>query len=417
MNESTRVEFKKEGVIGDALCNLLKKGAQQMLEAAIEAEIDAFMAQHQAERTATGQRAIVRNGYLPERTVQTGVGNLPIKVPRTRDREGLGRTFTSALLPPYLKRAKNIEELLPLLYLKGVSTNDFSEALESLLGPASKGLSASTIGRLKEKWGAECQAFQEKDFSQKRYVYLYADGVYFQTRLSQKQCMLVLLGVDETGKKELLALESGLRESEACWLNLLLSLKERGIKEPPCLAIGDGALGFWKALHKAYDGQVKTQRCWFHKAGNVLGHFPKSLKGQVNKGLQEIWMSSTREEAQKAFDRFIKVYGSKYPKATACLEKDQKALLRFYDYPAAHWRSIRTTNAIESVFATVKLRTAKTRGCLSQKTAEMMAFKLMESASKRWIRLYEPEKVSTVLKGTPFVNGENQNQDNLKVAA
>ena len=255
---------------------------------------------------------------------------------------------------------------MPLLYLKGISTNDFPEALESLLGPSSKGLSSGTICRLKEKWGEECKAFQEKDFSKKRYVYLYADGVYFQTRLSERQCMLVLLGVDETGQKELLALESGLRESEACWSGLLLRLKEQGLQDPPCLAIGDGALGFWKALHKVFDGKVKVQRCWFHKAGNVLSYLPKSLKSKANKDLQEIWKSPTLKKASKAFDRFVRIYKDKYPKATECLEKDREVLLSFYNYPAAHWRSLRTTNSIESVFATVKLRTAKTRGCLSQ---------------------------------------------------
>lgn len=406
MSDGTVIDFKKKGPIGDALCDLLKEGAQKMLMLAVESEIETFIERYKNDVTSTGQRSVVRNGYLPERTLQTGVGHLSIKVPRTRDRSGGGRSFHSVLLPPYLKRAKNIEELLPVLYLKGISSNDFPEALESLLGPQSKGLSSGTIGRLKEKWALEFKAFQEKTFFQKRYAYLYADGVYFQTRLSQRQCMLVLLGVDETGKKELLALEGGVRESEDSWYDLLLRLKDRGLQKAPCLAIGDGALGFWKALHKAFEGKTDVQRCWFHKASNVLNQLPRSLQTQANKGLKEIWMAPTKKEAEEAMGRFVKTYQAKYPKATECLQKDREDLLRFYSYPAVHWRNLRTTNAIESVFATVKLRTAKTRGCLSQATAEMMAFKLMESASQRWIRLADPDKIRDLLKGCVFVDGE-----------
>ena len=417
MKEDNVVAFKKPGEIEDTLMVLLREGARKMLATTIEQEVSDYLARFCDEMTEAGHHQVVRNGYLPERTLQTGLGDLPIKVPRTRDRSGQGRIFHSQLLPPYLKRAKHVEELLPWLYLKGLSTNDFPEALQALLGKDAKGLSPQTICRLKSVWEKDLQGFQTRDLSGKRYAYLYADGVYFQARMSEKQCMLVLLGVDETGKKELISLQSGLRESEISWSELLMSLKKRGLEYPPKLAIGDGALGFWKALHKCFDGQVQQQRCWFHKAGNVLSKLPKSLQKQANKGLQEIWMSPTKEDADKAFDTFVKIYGSKYPKAVACLEKDREELMAFYAYPAAHWASLRTTNPIESVFGTVRLRTAKTRGCLSHKTGELMAFKLMESASKRWKRLNGFGHVEEVIRGVPFRNGERvENQDQKDAA-
>jgi putative transposase len=412
MNDNNIIEFKKPDTIKDHLTDVLREGARQMLAHAVEAEVEAFLECYKELTTAEGQKRIVRNGHLPERTIQTGVGHLPVKVPRTRDRGSDGIRFSSSLLPPYLKRTKSIEALLPWLYLKGISTNDFPEALQSLFGESSKGLSSGTICRIKEKWAIELESFHSKDLSKKRYAYWYTDGVYFSARMSDKQCMLVIIGVEETGKKELVALQSGLRESELSWTELLIDLKERGLTTPPKLSVGDGALGFWKALHKVFDGKVQQQRCWFHKAGNILNKLPKTLQANANKALQQIWMAATKKDAEKSFEKFIQTYGEKYPKAAQCLRKDKDVLLTFYEYPAAHWPHLRTTNAIESVFATVKLRTAKTRGCLSHKTGELMAYQLIQSAAKRWIRLRKCDYTAEVIRGVNFKDGVRIIQDN-----
>ena len=402
---SNIIDIKKREKIEDHLTDVLRDGARKMLAQAVEAEIECFIDAHVALKSEKGVPQIVRNGYLPERTIQTGIGGLAVKVPRTRDRGGSNIKFTSTLLPPYLKRTKSVEELLPWLYLKGISTNDFPEALQGLFGKNSSGLSSGVICRLKKKWEDDLKEFRSRDLSKKRYAYWYADGVYFKARMSEKQCMLVIIGVEETGKKELVALKSGLRESELSWTDLMLDLKERGLKSPPKLGIGDGALGFWKALHKTFNGEVKQQRCWFHKAGNIMNKLPKHLHPTANKGLQQIWLSETKEHAEKSFERFLKTYEDKYPKATKCLLKDKKELLTFYDFPASHFQHIRTTNAIESVFATVKLRTAKTRGCLSQETGEYMAYKLIQSASDKWIRLRGGKHTAEVIEGINFKNG------------
>lgn len=415
MEKDNVYAFEKPREIEDTLMQLMREGARKMLASAIEQEITDYLAHFTDEVSESGHRHMVRNGYLPARTLQTSLGDLPIHVPRTRDRSGQGRVFHSLLLPPYLKRAKHMDELLPWLYLKGISTNDFPEALQALLGQDAKGLSPQTLCRLKSSWAEDLQAFHTQDLSNKHYAYWYVDGVYFQARMSDKQCMLVILGVDETGKKELVALQSGFRESEIAWTHVLQDLKDRGLTNPPQLAIGDGALGVWKAFHKVFDGQVDQQRCWFHKAGNVLSKMPKSLHQQAHKDLQQIWMAETKEKAIKAFDAFKTIYEDKYDKAVACLEKNRDALLTFYDYPAAHWRSLRTTNPIESVFGTVRLRTEKTKGCMSHKTGELMAFKLMMSASLRWKRLHNFQAVADVINGVVFKNGISSTQK--KVAA
>lgn len=404
MTRNSILSFERKP-LNDDLTDLLRMGAQQLLKQAIEEEIRCFMEHHSPLRSSEGHAHIVRNGYLPKRTIQTGIGPISVQVPRARDRRGLGIKFTSSLLPPYLKRSKSVSELLPCLYLKGLSSGDFTEALSSLLGPKASGLSPASIGRLKEVWQEEFQVFQARDLSKKRYVYFWADGVYVPVREQESTCMLVIIGADETGKKELVALKGGCRESDLSWHEILLDLKNRGLMFSPELCIGDGSLGFWKALSKVYQSSQK-QRCWVHKSRNILNHFPKSLQKQCKDHLQKIYMKSdTLKEAEQAFDTFIKLYGDKYPKATHCLEKDRTSLLTFFNFPASHWRSIRTTNPIESVFATVKHRTIKTKGCLSPAMAEVMTFKLIESAQKRWLKLYNPHYVADIIRGVNFKNG------------
>lgn len=333
----------------DALTAVLKEGARLLLTQAVETELAEFLSRHKEKRSEEGLQHIVRNGYLPGRTIQTGLGDLPIHVPRTRDRTGNGMNFTSALLPPYLKRTQSIDELLPCLYLKGLSSGDFSQALTALLGPSAKGLSPTNMNRLKESWTDDLKAFQERDLSDKRYIYFWVDGVYLNARLEERQCILVIIGADETGKKELVALSGGFRESELSWKEVLLDLKKRGLVIDPALSVGDGSLGFWKALAQVYL-KTKEQRCWVHKTANVLNKLPEKSHSQAKKMLHKIWQySDSKQEAEKAMDAFIALYEDKYPKATECLKKDRKELLTFYDFPAAHWRAIRTTNPIESV--------------------------------------------------------------------
>lgn len=412
------VNLKNESSVlfQDALTEVLREGAQKLLKSAVEQELESFLSSYSERRDEAGLLQVVRNGYLPKRSIQTGLGDIEIQVPRTRDRSGSGLTFTSALLPPYLKRTKSLEELVPWLYLKGISTGDFQEALSALLGPHAQGLSSSTICRLKEAWQREYEDWQQQDLSGKRYVYFYVDGVYLEARFEQKQCLLVIIGVDATGKKELVALHGGFRESELSWKEVLLDLKRRGLQEGPELSIGDGALGFWKALKQVY-GQSRCQRCWVHKTANVLNALPKKIQPQAKSAVHQIWMAATKQDALKAFDQFLETYGEKYPKAAHCLEKDREVLLTFYDFPATHWQHIRTTNPIESVFATVKLRTHKTRGCLSLKTGEAMTFKLIQSASKNWIRLRGSQHVAEIIQGIPFKDGYPRQQKEMEKCA
>jgi transposase-like protein len=413
MAESNVISISSATETVDPLTDLLRSGARQLLSQAIEAEVETLLASHADVRDASGNRAVVRNGYLPSRKVQTGIGSVEVQVPRVRDRSGSGVTFHSSLIPPYLRRSRSIEELLPVLYLKGISTGDFSEALSALLGKECSGVSAATIGRLKSVWADELEAWQKRDLSCKRYVYFWVDGIYFQARGEDKLCTLVILGADDTGKKEVVAIEDGYRESKQSWKEVLLDLKKRGLTTAPELAIGDGALGFWSALDEVY-GTTRKQRCWVHKMANVLNKLPRSLQKKANALLHEIWMSPDKQEAEKAFEHFIACYEDKYPKATQCLAKDKAELLAFYDFPARHWQHIRSTNAIESVFATVRLRTTKTRGCLSRKTTMMMVFKLMQSASKRWIRLSGSNHCAEIIQGVNFKDGVAITKNNDK---
>ncbi len=416
MHEDTVVSFSHPDRISieDPLTEVLRIGARRLLADAVEAEVSAFIAEHADLVDEAGRRRVVRHGYLPEREVQTGIGAIAVRRPRVRDRapgtDGRIR-FTSAILPPYLRRAKSVEELLPWLYLKGISTGDFGEALAALLGTDAPGLSATTIGRLKAAWADDYDRWTRRDLSAKRYVYFWADGVYFQPRLDHdKQCLLVIIGADEIGNKDIVGLSDGYRESAQSWLELLLDLKRRGLVVSPELAVGDGALGFWKALRQVY-GQTREQRCWVHKTANVLNKLPKSLQGKAKSHLQDIWMAETRADAENAFDFFVRAYGAKYDKAVECLIKDRDRLLTFYDFPAEHWKHVRSTNPIESTFATVRLRTAKTKGCLSRKTALAMVFKLLLSARRKWRRLDGSDHLAEVIQGVTFKDGTKQIQN------
>jgi len=408
MNQDNVIDLKKpEPFIDDQLTTIIRQGARKLLTQALEAEIELFTNQYADLKDALGRQRIVRNGYRPEREIQSGIGPVPVQAPRVRDRHTDPSErihFSSSILPPYLRKTKSMEELIPLLYLKGVSTGDFSDALAALVGADAPGLSAATISRLKTVWQLDLDQWQKRDLSAKRYVYFWADGIYCNVRMDDKQCLLVVIGATEDGHKDLVAIEGGFRESELSWTQLLLGLKGRGLEIGPLLAVGDGALGFWNALTKVY-GNTRWQRCWVHKTANVLNKLPKSLQAKAKAKLQQIWMAAEKIEAQRHFDDFIQIYGAKYPKAAECLQKDHEYLLTFYDFPAEHWRHIRTTNPIESTFATVRLRTNKVRGCFSAQSVITMAFKLCQCAQKRWIRLHHPQRLTEVIRGVKFVNG------------
>jgi putative transposase len=391
----------------DVLTDLLRDGARRLLAQAVEAEVASWIDDHSHLVDDQGRRQVVRNGHLPERAIQTGLGAVEVQQPRVRDRRPADRRegFTSAILPPYLRKTKSLEGLLPWLYLKGISTGDFSEALQAILGPDAPGLSATTITRLKATWEGEFAAWNKRSLAGKHYVYVWADGVHFNIRLEGgRQCIPVLLGATAEGKKELIAISDGYRESEQSWRELLLDVKARGLEVEPSLAIGDGALGFWKAIRQVWD-TTREQRCWVHKMANILDKMPKGAQPKAKAALHEIYGAETRAGAEKAFDLFVKTYRAKYPKATECLEKDKGALLAFYDFPAEHWIHIRTTNPIESVFSTVRLRHDKTKGSGSRVACLTMVFKLMEGASRGWRTLNGSPLLVEVVKGTVFKDG------------
>src|SRR5262245_3532318 len=391
----------------DVLTGILREGAQLLLSQAIEAEVAEWIESHQHVRNAAGCRQVVRNGHLPKRTLLTGVGPLEVRQPRVLDRRTTeeAEPFSSKILPPYLRKSKAIEELIPWLYLKGISTSDFSEALAALVGPQAKGLSASTITRLKEVWQGEFQEWSRRTLKGKEYVYLWADGVHFNIRLEEdRQCILVLMGATADGRKELIAIADGYRESEQSWKALLLDVKARGLVIDPKLAVGDGALGFWKAVPQVFP-TTREQRCWVHKTANVLDKLPKRLQPQAKEALHQIWLAEIRKDAEQAFDQFLATYEAKYPKATECLRKDRGELLTFYDFPAEHWRHLRTTNPIESTFATVRLRHCRTKGNGTRLACLTMVFKLMQSAAKRWRLLNGAKLLPELIQGTQFVDG------------
>lgn len=388
---------------------LIREGARKMLQAALEAEIAEHIAKYARHKDETGKHLVVRNGYQPERTILTGAGLISITRPRVDDRilsETGEERFTSMILPKFMRRAASIDSLVPALYLKGISTDDFPTALEAILGPNAKGLSASTVVRLKEVWADEYEAWSKRDLSEKRYVYLWADGVYCSARLEdERSCLLVIMGADSFGNKELLAVSDGFRESRQSWKEILLSLRSRGLQYAPVLAVCDGAMGFQGALAEVWP-TTKMQRCWFHKSGNVLDKLPRSLQAKAKDMLHDQYLAPTKQEALKAFGLFIETFGAKYPKAVECLAKDKDDLFAFYDFPAAHWIHLRTTNPIESTFATVRLRHKKTKGNGTRKATLTMVYKLCKEAEKGWRKLQGFKLLSLVVAGKKFKDGE-----------
>ena len=413
MNQATTTETTMPlATHKDALTDLLRSGAQRLLAQAIQAEVEGYLAARRDVRDEAGRQQVIRNGSLPQRILHTGVGPVEVKQPRVRDRRPAGQreTFHSAILPPYLRKTKSIEELIPWLYLKGVSTGDFAEALAALLGPDAPGLSATTVTRLKAVWQEEYDAWGKRSLAGKHFVYVWADGVHFNIRLEEdRQCILVLMGATADGKKELIALGDGYRESEQSWKALLLDCQARGLTVAPSLAVGDGALGFWKALRQVWPA-TREQRCWVHKTANVLDKLPRGQQPKAKAMLHDIWQAATKGEAEKAFDLFVATWQAKYAKATECLVKDREALLVFCDFPAEHWVHVRTTNPVESTFATVRLRTSKTKGSGSRAACLTMVFKLMESAAKNWRLLNGSSLIGEVIAGVRFVDGVKQTE-------
>ena len=389
--------------------SIMREGARKMLQAALEAEIEEHLDRYKSVVDKAGNRLVVRNGSQPERRILTGAGSIPIKRPRVDDRAlaGAGKErFTSRILPPFMRRAASIDTLVPVLYLKGISTDDFPTALEAILGPQVKGLSASTVVRLKEIWTEEYGEWSKRDLSGKRYVYVWADGVYCNARLEdERACLLVLMGANSFGDKELIAVSDGYRESAQSWKELLLDLQSRGLVIDPALAVCDGALGFQAAAAEVWS-KTRIQRCWFHKSGNVLDKLPQMLQAKAKGMIHDMYLAPTREDALKAFDLFIDSFGSKYPKAVECLTKDKKDLFAFYDFPAAHWIHLRTTNPIESTFATVRLRHRSTKGNGTRKATLAMVYKLCREAEKGWRKLGGFKLIPLVVAGKKFVNGE-----------
>jgi putative transposase len=404
----------QEQLPGGVLEELAREGARKLLAQALEVEVAEFVEKHQSTIDTEGRRQVVRNGYMPARELVTGIGAVMIRQPRLDDRvlkETGEERFSSEVLPRYLRRVPSVDNLIPILYLKGVSSGDMSEALASILGPDAAGLSATNIVRLKAQWEQNYQGWCRRDLSGAQYAYMWVDGIHVNVRLDEEaSCILVVMGADAKGKKELLAVSDGYRESKASWREILLDLKRRGMKEGPKLAIGDGALGFWAAVREVFP-KCREQRCWVHKTANVLDKMPKSVQGKAKGMLQEMWQAPTKEKALAAYGHFLSSWRDKYPKATECLCKDKEELFSFYEFPASHWVHIRTTNPIESTYATVRLRTKKTKGCGSRMATLTMVFMLALEAQKTWRRLMGHEQIPLVLAGNRFIDGE------LEVAA
>lgn len=401
-NEDSKMQAESASQVLDGI---LKEGARKLLQIAIEKEVAEYIQQNRHLVDERGHKMVVRNGFLPGRDLQTGLGSLPIKQPRVLDRRP-NKKFSSNILPPYLRKTPEISALLPALYLRGISTGDFHMALEAILGPKAPGLSAGTIVRLKNTWQKEYETWKKQSLADKHYVYVWADGVYFNVRLDdERTCLLIIVGATPEGKKELIAVHDGYRESKLSWLEILRDLKTRGLSKAPALAIGDGSLGFWAALREEFS-ETREQRCWVHKTANILDKLPRGMQSKAKSGLHEIYLSETKEKAFAAFKAFLKMYEAKYSKACECLAKDKDALMAFYDFPAEQWVHIRTTNPIESTFATVRLRTKRTKGCGSRIATLTMVFKLAKEAEKRWRRLKGHELIFKLTEGVRFVNGE-----------
>ncbi len=404
MSKTNVVEVSGRDMVTDPLTDLLRAGAEQLIYRAIEVELEDLLSAHSERRTVDGKAGVVRNGYLPARELQTGLGPVTVKIPKVRAKTGEAVTFHSALVPPYVRKTKSLEAAIPWLYLKGISTGEMGPALEVLLGVRAKGLSASTVSRLKQVWAHEYQDWCNERLDKDRWVYVWADGVYSGLRAERtKLCALVVLGVNERGEKRFLAMEDGVRESTQSWREVLLNLKSRGMNVPE-LAIGDGAMGFWAALDEVYP-ETREQRCWMHKTMNVLNCLPKSSQAKAKQALHGIWQAETREEAEKAFDLFLTTYEPKYPKAILCLQKDREELMAFYDFPAMHWQSLRTSNPLESTFGTIRHRTKRSKGCLTRDGMLHMMFKLGQCAEKNWRRLRGFDYLAKVIVGVKFKDG------------
>lgn len=408
--DTTILPFRQSEKVDDPLTEIAREGARRMLAEALVAEADAFVADFSEERLADGRQRIVRHGFGPERQLQTGIGAVEVRRPKVRDRisqqpETAKVRFTSSILPKWARRSPSLDALLPTLYLRGISTGDFQEALSALLGADAPNLSPGVITRLTAGWQAQYDTWQRRDLSARRYVYIWADGVYLQARMEDNaECMLVIIGATPEGKKELLGFQVGIRESAQSWRELLVDIKNRGLSAAPEIAVGDGAMGFWKALGEILPS-TKHQRCWVHKVKNVVNHFPKPMAAAVKSDLNDIQHAETRAEALVAIDLFKEKYGVKFEKAVACLTKSRDELLAFYDFPAEHWIHLRTSNPIESVFATVRHRTVRTKGALSQKTAKLMVFTLIQAASKKWLRLKGRNQLPKLIEGIKFNDG------------
>jgi len=404
MRKSNVLEYQGQEQVVDPLTEMLREGAKRLIHRAVDEELQELLSGYAGHKTGDGRAAVVRSGYHPEREIQTGVGPVTVRIPKIRSKTGEPVTFRSALVPPYVRKTKTLEAALPWLYLKGISTGEMKEALKVLVGPKAAGLSPSVVSRLKQKWAKEYMDWCEEPLDKDRWVYVWADGVYSGLRAEQgRLCALVVIGVNERGKKEFLAIEDGVRESTQSWREVLLKLKSRGMNIPE-LAIGDGAMGFWAALEEVYP-ESRQQRCWMHKTLNVLNCLPKSVQPKAKQALHAIWQAETKEDAEKAFNLFIETYEPKYPKATKCLQKDHEELLAFYDFPAQHWQSIRTSNPIESTFGTIRHRTKQTKGCLTRDGMLHMMFKLGQCAENKWRRLRGFDYLAKVITGIIFKNG------------
>lgn len=421
MKKDTSEQSVAQSEVGLSLEELIRRGARDLIQKAIEVEVQQLLAEYENVGMLGGQRAVVRNGYLPAREVLTALGNVEVRVPKVRDRSGGGVKFNSALVPPYVRRSARVSAALPWLYLKSISTGDMREALAVLLGDQAKGLSPNVVSRLKAEWATEYANWMKRDLATSQYVYWWADGVHTSLRGEEagRQCLLVIIGVKLDGSKELVTIGDGLRESKESWLDLLRELKTRGLRLGPRLAVGDGALGFWAALDEIYP-ETRRQRCWVHKTANVLNALPKNLQAKAKAQLHEIWMAPTRTAAVTAFNQFVHTYQAKYPKATDKLVADTDALLAFYDFPAEHWQHLRTTNPIESTFATVRHRTTRTKNCVTRSTFLGLAFKLVREAEKSWRRIRGAEHIAELINGVVFKDGEpvkEEKQEQQRLAA
>ena len=405
MRKNNVIEMKSREEGKDLLTELIREGAQKLIQKAVEVELSTFMERFEGRVLEDGRAAVVRNGYHPERQIETGIGSVTVQVPKVRAKDGSPVTFHSALVPPYIRKTRSLEAALPWLYLKGISSGEMEAALEVLVGPEAKGLSASTVARLKREWGEEYKSWRQKKLEKDHWVYLWADGIYSGLRSEDtKLCALVIVGVNERGEKHFLAIEDGTRESTQSWRELLLGLKARGMRTPK-LAVGDGAMGFWAALDEVY-ADTAHQRCWMHKTNNVLNRVPKSIQPKVKQALHAIWQAPTKKTAEEAFDTFEEMFQAKYPKAVECLQKDRNELMAFFNFPAEHWQSIRTTNPIESTFGTIRHRTKQSKGCLSRDGMLNMIFKLGQCAQENWRRLRGFNHLAKVIDGVQFRDGE-----------